>query len=95
MASYEEWNTALAGYFVAASPAGSTVYLSVDADSLVYIGSTMFGTTEERDWIRDFEVAVRSRCVWGTDITLEDIDGIGPDDLPKGVGFLAAMAIYN
>jgi hypothetical protein len=93
MASYEEWNTALAGYFVAASPAGSTVYLSVDAESIAYIGSTKFGTTDESDWMKDFEVAVRSKCVWGNEITLEGIEGLGPENLPKGVAFLAAMVL--
>lgn len=93
MASYDEWNTAIAEYFVSASPSGATVYLSVDGDSLTYIGSTKFGATDQDDWVEDFQMAVRAKCVRDDEISLKEIDGIGSDDIPRGVAFLAAMVL--
>jgi hypothetical protein len=93
MASYTEWNTSIIEYFVGGLPAGETVYLSVDNDALRDIGHRYFGTKISHDPVEDFEAAVRSKCVIGAQINLDEIEGVGPDDLPRGVAFLAAMVL--
>ena len=37
MATYDEWNNAIAEYFVNGLPSGATVYLSVDEEALMDI----------------------------------------------------------
>jgi hypothetical protein len=94
MIGYREWNKAIIEYFVGGLSSGETVYLSVDNDALRDISYRYFSSSEiGNDPIEQFQSAVRSRCVVGGQIDLEDIKGIGPDDLPRGVAFLAAMVL--
>lgn len=93
MANYGEWNKAIIEYFVGGLPAGATVYLSVDDDALRDIGHRYFGREIGSRSVEDFEAAVRSKCVIGGQINLDDISGVGPDELPCGVAFLAAMVL--
>jgi hypothetical protein len=92
MASYNEWNKAITEHFVSV-PAGETIYLSVDSDVLNEIGQRAFGEIIEADWVEDFEAAVRGECVKNGQIDLSNIYGIGPDGVPRGVAFLAAMVL--
>lgn len=93
MASYVDWNRAIIEYFVGGLPAGATVFLSVDNDALKDIGHRFLGEDIGGESVQDFEAAVRYECVRGGQINLEDISGVGRDNLPRGVAFLAAMVL--
>jgi hypothetical protein len=93
MVNYSQWNKAIVEYFVGGLSAGATVYLSLDNNALQDIGHRYFGSEIENGPVEDFEAAVRSQCVIGSQINLDDIRGVGPDDLPRGVAFLAAMVL--
>lgn len=94
MASYGEWNNAIAEYFVRAVPRGATVYLSVDNEALWNIGS-YFEQSESNpiDWVEDFTNAIKSECIVGNRVCLERVSGNQADGLPRGVAFLAAMVL--
>lgn len=93
MTSYSAWNKAIIEYFVGGLPGGATVYLSVDDDVLRDIGIRYFGVEVGTRAVEDFEAAVRSECVSGDQINLDDISGVGPDEVPRGATFLAAMVL--
>src|SRR4051794_17327131 len=93
MATYSEWNKAIIEYFVGGLPAGAPVYLSVDDDALRDLGHSYFGSEVGGRPVEDFEAAVRSECVIGGQINLDNISGVGPDELPRGASFLAAMVL--
>src|SRR5215213_8265504 len=93
MATYDDWNTAIAQYFVSGLPAGATVYLSVDNDALEDIGFRTFKDAPRATWIEDFEAAVRVQCVRNNQIDLQSIQGETSDGLPGGVAFLGAMVL--
>ena len=94
MASYGEWNKAIAEYFVRAVPRGATVYMSVDNEALWNIGS-YFEQSEAKpiDWVEDFTNAIKSECIVGNRVCLERVSGNQADGLPRGVAFLAAMVL--
>lgn len=94
MANYAEWNKAIAEYFVKGMPNSSIIYLSVDEEVLMDIG-TRFEQSEANHvgWVEDFTGAVRSECVVGTQISLERISDYQSDRLPYCVAFLAAMVL--
>ena len=94
MANYEEWNTAIAEYFISGMPRGTTIYLGVDEQVLMDIGA-QFGQSEasDVDWVEDFTEAVRSECVIGNQVYLERIDNYQSDQTPRCVAFLAAMVL--
>ena len=94
MANYDEWNKAIIEYFVGGMSSGATVYLGVDEQVLMDIG-TRFEQSETSnvDWIEDFTEAVRSECVIGNRVYLERIDNYQSDQTPRGVAFLAAMVL--
>lgn len=93
MATYSEWNKAIIEYFVGGLPAGAPVYLSVDDDALRDLGHSYFASEVGGRPVEDFEAAVRSECVIGGQINLDNISGVGPDELPRGASFLAAMVL--
>lgn len=93
MASYSDWNKAIVEYFVGGLPAGATVYLSVDNDALRDIGHRYLGREIGSGLVADFEAAIRSECIRSGQVNLDNISGVGPDDLPRGVAFLAAMVL--
>ena len=94
MATYDEWNKAIAEYFVSGLSSGSTVYLSVDEDALMVIGS-QFEKPEDNhvDWVEDFLDAVRSKCVFVDEVKLPSGLVNQPDQVPNCVAFLAAMVL--
>ena len=94
MATYDEWNNAIAEYFVSGLSSGSTVYLSVDEDALMDIGN-QFEQPEDNyvDWIEDFLDAVRSKCVFVDAVKLPSGLVNQPDQVPNCVAFLAAMVL--
>lgn len=94
MASYEQWNTAIADYFVSGLPTGATVYLSVDEDALMDIGRRFLRTgSENKDWAEDFLLAVRNRCAVGDEVRLGRVRDVAADGLPNCVAFLGAMVL--
>ena len=94
MANYDEWNKAIAEYFVNGISSGATVYLSVDEETLMHIGS-QFEKSEANhvDWAEDFTEAVRSECVIDNQVYLERISDYQFDPIPRCVAFLAAMVL--
>ncbi|RKU11623.1 hypothetical protein C6502_07975 [Candidatus Poribacteria bacterium] len=94
MASYDEWNKAIVEYFVSGLSSGATVYLSVDEETLMHIGSRFEQSeTSDVDWVEDFIEAVRSECVIGNQVYLEEISDYQSDKIPRCVAFLAAMVL--
>lgn len=94
MATYDEWNNAIAEYFVSGLSSGTTVYLSVDEDALMNIG-TRFEQSEidHVNWVEDFTEAVRSKCVIGDKVFSPQGSGYQSDRIPRCVAFLAAMVL--
>ena len=94
MANYEEWNTAIAEYFISGIPRGTTIYLGVDEQVLMDIGA-QFGQSEasDVDWVEDFTEAVRSECIIGNRVYLERIANYQSDQIPRCTAFLAAMVL--
>ena len=94
MANYDEWNKAIIEYFVGGMSSGATVYLGVDEQVLMDIGTRFEQSeTSDVDWVEDFTEAVRSECVIGNRVYLERIDNYQSDQTPRGVAFLAAMVL--
>ena len=94
MASYDEWNNAIAEYFISGMPRGATIYLGVDEQALMDIGAR-FGQSEasDVDWVEDFTKAVRLECVTNNRVYLEGISDYHPHQIPRCIGFLAAMVL--
>ena len=94
MATYAEWNNAIAEYFVNGVPNGATVYLSVDEAALMGIGAR-FERTEvgHVDWVADFTEAIRSTCIIGGKVLLPQDSDYQSNQIPRGVAFLAAMVL--
>ena len=94
MATYDEWNKAIAEYFVSGLSSGTTVYLSVDEQALVEIG-TRFEQPEDDyvDWVEDFIEAVKLECIIGNIVYLGQISKYQSDLIPRCVVFLAAMVL--
>ena len=94
MATYDEWNKAIAEYFVSGLPSGATVYLSVDEAALMDIGARFEQwTTNEVNWVEDFCEAVRSKYVDGGEVKLPSESRYQSDQVPNCVVFLAAMVL--
>lgn len=94
MATYDEWNKAIAEYFVSGLSSGSTVYLSVDEDALMVIGARFEQSENDHvNWVEDFIEAVRFKCVTGDTVYLPRDSGYQSDQIPRCVAFLAAMVL--
>ena len=94
MATYDEWNKAIAEYFVSGLPSGATVYLSVDEAALMDIGARFEQSEIDHvNWVEDFTEAVRSKCVLGDKVFLPQSSGYQSDQIPRCVAFLAAMVL--
>ena len=94
MATYDEWNKAIAEYFVSGLSSGATAYLSVDEEVLMNIGARFEQLrTSHVDWVDDFTEAVRSKCVIGDKVYLRWISNYQSEHVPRCVAFLAAMVL--
>ena len=94
MATYDEWNNAIAEYFVSGLPSGATVYLGVDEAALMDIGSRFKQCgANEVNWVEDFREAVRSKYVIGDEVKLPSGSSYQSDQIPNCVAFLAAMVL--
>ena len=94
MATYDEWNKAIAEYFVSGLSSGATVYLSVDEAALMDIGARFEQSEIDHvNWVEDFIEAVQSKCVIGDTVYLPRGSGYQSDQIPHCVAFLAAMVL--
>lgn len=94
MATYSEWNNAIAKYFVNGMPNGATVYLGVDEAALMDIGARFKQCgTNEVNWVEDFREAVRSKYVIGDEVKFPSGSSYQSDQIPNCVAFLAAMVL--
>jgi hypothetical protein len=66
--SYSDWNAAIADFFTSGIRDGSPVYLTVDDDSLAYVGRQYLGLPAENA-CKDFIAAVKERCTEATGTT--------------------------
>lgn len=95
MATYEEWNNALAKYFTAGAARGSKVYLNVDDDSLRHIRETLLSSSAMPDATasEDFCEAVRYHVLEKKTVCLDAIRGRTKENVPKSIAFLGAMVL--
>ena len=92
MATYLEWNDALAAQAVKGVPSGMGIYLSVDDDLLSRVGSDLLGPRDDPSTYRvDFETALRKRLQerkWRIGLF-----EFREEPYPEAVGILAAMVL--
>ena len=94
MANYDEWNKAIAEYFVKNLPSGSTVYLSVDDETLMDIGVRFAQSeTDSTNWVEDFKKAVQTKCTYNNVVLPPLRYEVQSDKFPNSVAFLAAMVL--
>ena len=93
MASYFEWNEAIARFFVEGISSGDALYLSVDEDTLVEIASYAFSEEGLSNPVIDFELAVEEECVSGGRVTLPGTAPQEPSGAPACLAFLSAMVL--
>ena len=93
MASYIEWNAAIARFFGEGIPLGDALYLSVDEDTLVEIASYAFFEDRPANPVLDFELAVEEECVSGGRVTLPGTTPLQPSGAPACLAFLSAMVL--
>ena len=93
MASYFEWNEAIARFFAERVPRGDALYLNVDEDTLVEIASYAFSEEGQADPVIDFELAVEEECVSGGRVTLPGTTPQEPTGAPACLAFLSAMVL--
>ena len=93
MASYFEWNEAIAKFFAEGVPRGEALYLSVDEDTLVEIASYAFSEQGPPDPVLDFEMAVQEECVSDGRVTLPGTTLRQPTGTPACVALLSAMVL--
>jgi hypothetical protein len=90
---YQQWNRAIAEYFIAGFPAGTHIYLSVDEDALEDIGLRSGGALRQGpSWTVDFLQAVRGTCVHGRMVSQMPLYGANDDGLPH-CAFIGAMVL--
>ena len=93
MASYREWNEAIAKFFAEGVPRGDALYLSVDEDTLVEIASYAFSEEGPPNPVLDFELAVQEECVSGGRVILPGTTQRQPSGTPACIAFLSAMVL--
>ena len=93
MASYFEWNEAIARFFAEGVPPGDALYLSVDEDTLVEIASYAFSEEVPANPVIDFEWAVEEECVSGGRVILPGTTPQEPSGVPSCLAFLSAMVL--
>ncbi len=96
MYDYEHWNTAIIDYFTGEVPKGTPVYLTVNKETLKYIGNKYFNIKEGSS-VEEFERAIKKKCTQGENaqrrVCLETIHGYDGDGYPLGIAFLSAMVL--
>ena len=94
MASYSDWNDAIADFFTERTRAGDMFHLAVDEDALNEIAESSFLTIRQPNAVDDFERAVRSRRVTAQgSVRLSFAPRSGKTKAPSCIAFLAAMSL--
>ena len=93
MATYLEWNEAIADFFTRGLMRSEALYLSVDEDTLMAIGSQRFSELDVDEVVHDFESALRKECVRGEQILLPPIAAGSEGGPPHCIAFLAGMVL--
>ena len=93
LATYKEWNQALAKYLLGGVPRSTKIYLSVDGDALKLIGQSLFSSSNATNWSEDFCSAVVKQVIFNNDVHLENLKGIDNDGFPNCTAFLAATVL--
>jgi len=91
MPNYEAWNSAIAAFFTAGAPKGSSIFLSVDQEALEDVAERFLDEQINGDPATDFVQAVRAACLsfLGTLNLTAFKRPIG--GAPGGAGFLGLM----
>lgn len=96
MYDYEQWNTAIIDYFTGEVPKGTPVYLTVNEETLKYIGNKYFNINEGSS-VEEFERAIKKKCTQGENaqkrVCLGTIHGYDGEGYPLGIAFLSAMVL--
>jgi len=93
MTNYTDWNTAIAHYFTQNVPKGTKIYLSLDDDTLVKIGSNFAEECTASSWVENFCSVVRRKVVQDKRVELGAISGFDSSGYPRGVAFLGIMVL--
>jgi len=93
MATYLEWNDAIANSFTGGLLRGEALYLSVDEDSLITMGAQAFPELDADNVVQDFECAIREACVSGGRVHLPSTTAGSKDGPPRCIAFLGAMVL--
>ncbi len=93
MASYFEWNEAIAKFFSDGLNASEPYYLSVDDETLMEIGALSFDQDCLPDAVQDFETAVREECVVSGRVKLPLARRRRTSRAPTYLAFLGAMVL--
>jgi len=93
MTNYTDWNTAIAHYFTQNVPKGTKIYLSLDDDILVKIGSNFAEECTASSWVENFCSVVRRKVVQDKRVELGAISGFDSSGYPRGVAFLGIMVL--
>lgn len=93
MNNYQQWNNAIAEYFLQGLPTGSTIYLSLDPVALLEIANRLtINSSGEEPWMNDFLTALRDECIKGERVQLPT-EGLNDSGIPCGVAFIGAMVL--
>ena len=93
MATYLEWNEAIANSFTEGLLRGEALYLSVDEDALITMGAQAFPELDAVNVVQDFECAIRKACVSGGRVHLPPTTAAREDGPPRFIAFLGAMVL--
>ena len=93
MASYAEWNEAIANFFIGGTIPGEAFYLSLDDETLAEIATVWFSEDGTSNPVRDFEIAVQEKCVSNGRVILPQMGPVSPGGAPEYVAFLGAMVL--
>ena len=94
MPDYHTWNNAVATYFTANVPRGTSVFLTLNDDALMAVAANFIDeTVETRDAAADFAAAVRDTVVDGGSVCLSEIKKPRLGEIPAGIAFLGLMVL--
>ena len=93
MASYFEWNEAIAKFFAKGLSPGDVFYLSVDEAALIEIGNFSFVGGSLLHAVQDFESSIRRECVTNGRVSLPLATQGQVGSTPLCLAFLGAMVL--
>ena len=93
MASYSQWNEAIANFFIEGLLPGEAFYLSLDDETLAEIAAGWFSREGLSNPVRDFETAVQSECVSSGRVILPSVGPRFSQRAPTCLAFLGAMVL--